>query len=95
MQDYYNNQAYVRFAGFVFMVAVLVLCGFLLAGCQTTSSQGDISNVCEALSANAGAAGPIRYNTASNKHGRIAGKVLALDLATRNRLGIGLHCPGF
>ena len=83
------------FAKIVFMLTILLVAGFMLAGCQTTSGQGDISNVCEALGANAGVAGPIRYNTASNKHGRIAGKVLALDLATRNRLGIGLHCPGF
>jgi hypothetical protein len=66
-------------------------------GCVTTSSQGDVSNVCEALGANAlpNKAGAIRYNSTNNKHGRIAGQVLGRDLAARNRLGISLHCPGF
>jgi hypothetical protein len=75
----------------------VILFAALLGGCVTTGTQGDVSNVCEALGANydANGNGAIRYNTKNNNKGRFAGKVLALDLATRNRLGISLHCPGF
>jgi hypothetical protein len=82
---------------FLLAASVLLMGAAGPAGCVTTSSQGDISNVCEALAANAKPTKPgaIRYNTASNKHGRLAGRALAPDLAARNRLGISLHCPGF
>jgi hypothetical protein len=83
---------------FLLAASVLLMGAANPGGCVTTSgTQGDISNVCEALGANAlpTAPGAIRYNTTSNKHGRIAGNVLGRDLAARNRLGISLHCPGF
>jgi hypothetical protein len=83
---------------FLLAASVLLMGAANPGGCVTTSgTQGDIANVCEALGANAkpNSPGAIRYNTSSNVHGRLAGRVLALDLASRNRLGISLHCPGF
>lgn len=77
---------------------LLGIVGGLLAGCATDGlGPGDLANACDVLGANADPQKPggIKYNTYNNKKGRFAGKVLALDLATRNRLGHGLNCPGF
>jgi predicted small secreted protein len=78
-------------------IATIILVAFLLAGCVTTSGQGDVSNVCEALGANADANGngAIKYNSHKVSSPRHAGPALAPDMATRNKIGIQLHCPGF
>jgi hypothetical protein len=74
----------------------LVLVAVLLGGCVTTRDDGKAiiramgkGAVCAAL------VGPIKYNTENKASKRYAAELLALDLATRNKIGESLNCPKY
>lgn len=74
------------------LIVVILTAGLLLGGCETGKEalQGASKQaVCKAL------IGPIKYNSQKVESPRFAASQLAPDLATRNRVGQNLGCPGF
>ena len=75
------------------MKKFIILLAFLLGGCATTGGAiSSLQPICDALSAGVG---PIEYNSTNPKSLRYAGKNLAPILATKNRVGVKLGCPGY
>lgn len=78
----------LRFISMMVMLIVLIVSGFLLAGCDPGDiPPAQIPDVCRAL------IGPIKYNTYNKNSQRYAAYLLGMDLAERNRVYTALHCP--
>ena len=74
--------------GMAFMLAVLLVTGVMLAGCNVSDiPSAQIPDICRAM------IGPIHYNSTNPHSKRYAAYLLKMDLAERNRVYIALHCP--
>ena len=72
-------------------LSLIVASSILLAACATTNGieTTKIKPICDAL------VGPIQYDSRNPKDPRFAGRVLAPDLAVRNKIGGDLDCPAY